>query len=205
MQDQNPAQPAQPAQPQEGSAFAPTSTNPDLSDFSSPSPVEEGANAIPAMTLEQALEALNAAELKAQEKEEAWLRARADTENVRKRAASDLAQARKFALESFAAELLSVTDSLEAALQVKEASVESYRSGVELTARQLATVFEKFHITAINPVQEKFDPNRHQAIASLDDEVVPPNTVLTVMQKGYALHERVLRPALVTVSKGKSS
>ncbi len=199
MQDQNPAQ------TQEGPASAPTPPNPASSEFSNPSPVAQGADAIPAMTLEQALEALNAAELRAQEKEEAWLRARADTENVRKRAASDLAQARKFALESFAAELLSVTDSLEAALQVKEASVESYRSGVELTARQLATVFEKFHIAAINPVQEKFDPNRHQAIASLEDEVVPPNTVLTVMQKGYLLHERVLRPALVTVSKGKSS
>ncbi len=194
MPDPNQTQSA-PFQLQPETESAPASPNSE--------PAGEMANAIPAMTLEQALEALNAAELKAQQKEEAWLRARADTENVRKRAASDLAQARKFALESFAVELLSVTDSLEAALQVKEASVESYRSGVELTARQLASVFEKFHITAINPEQEKFDPNRHQAIASLEDEVQPPNTVLTVMQKGYALHERVLRPALVTVSKGK--
>lgn len=201
MQDPNPAQSAH---TQDEPAIATASPHSETSDISIQHSPQESSTAIPAMTLEQALEALTAAELKAQEKEEAWLRARADTENVRKRSAQDLAQARKFALESFAAELLSVTDSLEGALQVKEASVESYRNGVELTARQLATVFEKFHITAINPVQEKFDPNRHQAIASLEDEGVPPNTVLTVMQKGYALHERILRPALVTVSKGKS-
>ncbi len=165
----------------------------------------EAASAIPAMTLEQAMAALNAAEASLREKEDAWLRARADTENVRKRAAADLSQARKFALESFAAELLAVMDSLEAALQVKEASIESYRSGVELTARQLASIFEKFNITEINPVQEKFDPNRHQAIASLESEEAQPNTVLNVMQKGFALYERVLRPALVTVAKGKNA
>lgn len=164
----------------------------------------EGAPAIPEMTLEQALEALNQAETGLREKEEAWLRAKAETDNVRKRASTDLAQARKFALESFASELLAVMDSLEAALQVKEASLESYRSGVELTARQLASVFEKFNVTEINPAQEKFDPNRHQAIASLEHNDVPANHVLNVMQKGFALHERILRPALVTVSKGKS-
>ncbi len=166
--------------------------------------VTEAATALPTMTLEQALAALNQAEALVREKEDAWLRAKAETENVRRRAASDLSQSRKFALESFAAELLSVSDSLEAALQVKEATLESYHSGVALTARQLAAVFEKFQVTEINPVNEKFDPNRHQAIASLESDSVPANTVLTVMQKGFALHERVLRPALVTVSKTKS-
>ena len=165
----------------------------------------EAASAIPTMTLEQALAALNQAETMVREKEDAWLRAKAETENVRRRAATDLAQARKFALESFAAELLSVMDSLEAAQQVKEATVESYRSGVALTARQLASVFEKFNVTEINPVNEKFDPNRHQAIASLESDTAPANTVLTVMQKGFALNERILRPALVTVSKGKTT
>ncbi len=165
----------------------------------------ETASALPSMTLEQALAALNQAEALAREKEDAWLRAKAETENVRKRAAGDLSQSRKFALESFAAELLSVWDSLEAALQVKEATLESYHSGVALTARQLATVFEKFQITEINPVNEKFDPNRHQAIASLESDSVPANTVLTVMQKGFALHDRILRPALVTVAKTKSA
>jgi molecular chaperone GrpE len=96
-------------------------------------------------------------------------------------------------------------DSLDAALAVTETTLESYRNGVELTARQLKNVFEKFHLTEINPVNEKFDPNRHQAIAALEHGEVAPNTVLTVMQKGFAIHERVLRPALVTVSKAKES
>ena len=157
--------------------------------------------AIPEMTLEQALAALNAAEEAAREKEDGWLRAKAETENVRKRAAQDLVHSRKFAVESFGAELLAVIDSLEAALAVKEAALDTYRSGVELTARQLNSAFEKFNISTINPVNEKFDPNRHQAIASLEDASVPPGTVLSVLQRGYALHERVLRPALVTVSK----
>ena len=158
------------------------------------------AAAIPEMTLEQALAALNAAEEAAREKEDGWLRAKAETENVRKRAAQDLVHSRKFAVESFGAELLAVMDSLEAALAVKEAALDTYRSGVELTARQLTSAFEKF-ISTINPVNEKFDPNRHQAIASLEDASVAPGTVLSVLQRGYALHERVLRPALVTVSK----
>jgi molecular chaperone GrpE len=153
------------------------------------------------MTLEQALTALTQAETSAREMQDNFLRAKAETDNVRKRASTDLQQARKFALESFAAELLSVMDSLDGALNVKDATVEAYRSGVELTARQLSSVFEKFNITTINPVNEKFDPNRHQAIAALDHTEVAPNTVLTVMQKGFALNERVLRPALVTVSR----
>ncbi len=159
------------------------------------------AAAIPEMTLEQALAALNAAEEAAREKEDGWLRAKAETENVRKRAAQDLVHSRKFAVESFGAELLAVMDSLEAALAVKEAALDTYRSGVALTARQLTSAFEKFNISTINPVNEKFDPNRHQAIASLEDASVAPGTVLSVLQRGYALHERVLRPALVTVSK----
>jgi molecular chaperone GrpE len=168
-------------------------------------PAPEGLNPtepeLGLMTLDQALEALGKAEANALEQQDNFLRAKAETDNVRKRASTDLQQARKFALESFAAELLSVMDSLDGALNVKDATVEAYRSGVELTARQLSSVFEKFNITPINPVNEKFDPNRHQAIAALDHAEVAPNTVLTVMQKGFALHERVLRPALVTVSR----
>lgn len=139
--------------------------------------------------------------IKAKELEEAWMRAKAETENVRKRSQLDIAQARKFAIESFASELIAVMDSLNAALQVTEASLESYRSGVELTARQLSAVFEKFHIETIHPENEKFDPNKHQAIATVEHPNAVPNTVVSVMQKGYALHERILRPALVTVAK----
>lgn len=143
------------------------------------------------------------AEALAQENHDNFLRAKAETDNVRKRAAADLQQARKFALESFAAELVSVKDSLEAALTVQNSEVEAYRNGVELTLRQLSSVFEKFNVVEIAPVGEKFDPNRHQAISTLESDETP-NTVLSVMQKGYALHERILRPAFVTVAKAKT-
>lgn len=166
-----------------------------------PNPEAQIEPELAVMTLEQALEALSKAETLAREMHDNFLRAKAETDNVRKRASADLQQARKFALESFAAELLSVVDSLDGALGVADATVEAYRSGVELTARQLTSVFEKFNITPINPVNEKFDPNHHQAIAALENNEVAPNTVLTVMQKGFALNERVLRPALVTVSR----
>ena len=140
-------------------------------------------------------------EIKVLELEEAWIRAKAETENVRKRSQLDIAQARKFALESFASELLPVMDSLNSALKVTETTLENYRSGIELTARQLSSVFEKFHIETIHPENEKFDPNKHQAIATVAHPDAAPNTVVSVMQKGYALHERILRPALVTVAK----
>jgi molecular chaperone GrpE len=158
---------------------------------------------------EQAYETLSVedrlakAESLAQENHENFLRAKAETDNVRKRASADLQQARKFALESFAAELVTVKDSLEAALTVQHSEVEAYRNGVELTLRQLSSVFEKFNVLEISPVGEKFDPNRHQAISALESDEAP-NTVLSVMQKGYALHERILRPAFVTVAKAKT-
>jgi molecular chaperone GrpE len=148
-------------------------------------------------------ERLAKAENLAQENHDNFLRAKAETDNVRKRASADLQQARKFALESFAAELVTVKDSLEAALTVQQSEVEAYRNGVELTLRQLASIFEKFNVLEISPIGEKFDPNRHQAISALESDQAP-NTVLSVMQKGYALHERILRPAFVTVAKAKS-
>ncbi len=123
---------------------------------------------------------------------------KADGENIRRRAAEDIDKARKFALEKFSGELLAVKDSLDAALAVENADVTSYKNGVELTAKQLLSVFEKFNIAEINPLGEKFDPNKHQAISMVPAEG-EPNTVLSVLQKGYSLNERVLRPALVTV------
>ncbi len=131
-----------------------------------------------------------------------WLRAKAETENIRRRAAEDVLKAQKFGVEKMADSLLAVKDSLEAALVVENTSVESFKEGVELTARQLTSVFEKFSIVEVNPVGVKFDPNKHQSIAALESEQ-EPNTVINVMQKGYTLHERVLRPALVTVAKAK--
>ena len=146
---------------------------------------------------------LRLAELNAQEHHDAWLRAKAETENVRRRAIDDVEKARKFALDKFAADLLAVKDSLEAALATGDsASLESLKSGVELTLKQLSGVFEKNAINEVNPVGAKFDPNCHQAIAMVDAEG-EPNTVATVLQKGYLLNERVIRPAMVMVVKGK--
>ena len=146
------------------------------------------------------------AELEAQlaEQQAAVLYAKAEGENIRRRAMDDIDKARKYALEKFSGELLAVKDSLDAALNVANASVESYKDGVELTAKQLSSVFEKFNIAEINPLGDKFDPNLHQAISAIEADA-EPNTVLSVLQKGYTLNERVLRPALVTVSKTKSS
>jgi molecular chaperone GrpE len=143
-------------------------------------------------------------ELEAQlaEAQAAVLYIKADGENIRRRATDDIDKARKFALEKFSNELLAVKDSLDAALLIESADVQSYKDGVQITTNQLASVFDKFNIAEVNPVGEKFDPNKHQAISMLDSDQ-EPNTVLTVLQKGYTLNDRVLRPALVMVAKAK--
>ena len=148
-------------------------------------------------------EMIRQAELKAEEHHDAWLRAKAETENVRRRAQDDIAKASKFAVERFAGELLAVKDSLEAALAVDAPSVESMKSGTELTLKQLVAAFEKSNLTEINPLGEKFDPHFHQAISMVEAEQ-EANTVVSVLQKGYLLAERVLRPALVVVAKAKA-
>ena len=148
--------------------------------------------------------ALAAAETKATENYDQFVRAKAEMENIRRRSAEDVLKAQKFGVEKIADALLAVKDSMDAALLVEHTSVESFKTGVELTARQLTNVFEKFSIVEVNPVGAKFDPTRHQSIAALESEQAP-NTVLNVMQKGYLLHDRVLRPALVTVAKEKAA
>ncbi|MBK7356752.1 nucleotide exchange factor GrpE [Propionivibrio sp.] len=148
-------------------------------------------------------EAIRQAELKAEEHHDAWLRAKAETENVRRRAQEDIAKASKYAMERFAGELLAVKDSLEAALAAETPSIESLKSGTELTLKQLVAAFEKSNLAELNPLGEKFDPHFHQAISMVDAEQ-EPNTVVTVLQKGYLIADRVLRPALVIVSKPKS-
>ena len=147
-------------------------------------------------------ELLKQAELKAQEHYDAWMYAKAEGENIRRRAQEDISKAQKFAVERFSNEMLAVKDSLEAGLAVETATVESFKSGMELTLKQLSSVFEKFNIKDINPAGEKFDAHKHQAIGMLESDQ-EPNTVVSVMQKGYALHDRVLRPALVMVAKAK--
>ena len=147
-------------------------------------------------------ESLKVAELQAAEHHDAWLRAKAETENMRRRAAEDVDKARKFAVENFANELLAVKDSLEAALAVESPSVENLKDGVELTLKQLVAAFGRNNLHDIDPMGEKFDPHQHQAIQMIESDQ-PANTVVTVLQKGYRLHDRTLRPALVMVAKGK--
>jgi molecular chaperone GrpE len=149
-------------------------------------------------------ELLRRAELQAQEHRDAWLRAKAEADNIRKRSQIELANAYKYAIESLAAELLPVKDSLEATLAADSAALEALKSGVELTLKQLNAVFEKANLKEINPIGEKFDPHRHQAISMLPSEK-EPNTVINVLQKGYVLHDRVIRPALVTVARPKDA
>jgi molecular chaperone GrpE len=179
--------------------------DPDLSGFSKPaggspppgSGEPEGSLETRIAELEKSL---GEASADAEKLREDFLRARAESENVRRRATEDVAKAHRYGVEGFASALLAVKDSLDAALTVENTSIESFKEGVELTARQLTSVFEKFTISEIDPQGQKFDPHRHQAMQVVDSDL-PPNTVVTVFQKGYLLNDRVLRPALVTVSK----
>ena len=149
---------------------------------------------------EKSLEELLAeAQAKIEEQRDTMMRAMADAENARKRAQAEAASARKYALESFAEGLLPVVDSLEAALKTGDTS------GVELTLKQMRSALEKSSVREVDPKPgERFDPHRHQAMAAVEAAGAEPNTVVATMQKGYVLHDRVLRPALVTVAKTPS-
>jgi len=146
-------------------------------------------------------EKLAAAEAKANEMQDAFLRAKADAENIRRRAQDDIAKAHKFAIENFAEALVPVKDSLEMALKLDTPSVESLKEGVEMTLKQLASAFERNRLVEINPVPgEKLDPMKHQAISMVPAQQ-EANTVVNVLQKGYMIADRLLRPALVTVAQ----
>lgn len=142
------------------------------------------------------------------ESRERLLRVAAESENVRRRAEQDVIQARKFALERFALELLPVRDSLERAQAVDRDAVspatEALFAGVDLTLQLMDSVLEKFAIVAVNPVGERFNPDQHQAMTVVESDSVPANHVVEVVQKGFLLNERLLRPALVVVAKAKS-
>ena len=142
-------------------------------------------------------EMLRQVELKAEEHHDAWLRAKAETENVRRRAQEDISKAHKFAVEKFASDLLAVKDTLEMALA--DQNPDSLRAGVELTLKNLVSAFEKAAVVEVNPVGDKFDPHRHQAMAMIEADQ-PANTVVQVFQKGYILNDRLLRAARVKVS-----
>ena len=159
------------------------------------------ANEVDALTMAQA----EVATLKAKNADLAdqYLRAKADAENARRRAEDEITKARKFAVESFAESLLPVADSLEAGLAIKDASVEQINEGATATLRQLNAALERNKVIAINPAAgAKFDPHQHQAISVVPSEH-EANSVVMVLQKGYSIADRVLRPALVTVSAPK--
>ena len=155
----------------------------------------------PAKSLE---DLLADAETKLQEQRDAWLRAMADAENARKRAQADVAAAHKYGVERIAESLVPVMDSLQAALATDSADPATLRSGVELTLKQLQAAFEKAGLAEIEPAEkDKFDPHFHQAMTAVEADA-DPNTVVQVMQKGYRLHDRLVRPALVTVAKARA-
>jgi len=148
-------------------------------------------------------ESLDDLKAKITELEGAVLYAKAETENFRKRSIDEMDKARKYAIENFASEILLVKDSLDSALMVDESSLENYKEGMELTSKQLTSIFEKLNIKEVDPKGEVFDPNFHEAMTMVESDQ-DANTVISVMQKGYTLNERVLRPALVTVAKEKN-
>jgi molecular chaperone GrpE len=167
----------------------------------------EAAASAPPSTPEAALSPLEQqlaeTEAKLAEMHDAFMRAKADAENVRRRAQEDVAKAHKFAVESFAEAMVPVKDSLEMALKVEAPTVESLKEGVEMTLKQLSSAFERNRLIAIEPAQgEKLDPNKHQAVAVVpaDQEA---NTVVAVLQKGYMIADRLLRPAIVTAAQAK--
>ena len=165
--------------------------------MSEPTPQPEAAS-----PEEKSLDQLLAeAQAKIEEQRNAWLRALADADNARKRAQADIAQARRFAVERTVEDLLPVLDSLEATLAADASGSDPLRNGVELTLKILRAALEKAGVAEIAPTSgERFDPHRHQAMAAVESDA-EPNTVVNVMQKGYLLHDRVIRAALVTVAK----
>jgi molecular chaperone GrpE len=177
-------------------------SNPDHQPLDGMAPAEELATSdVEALAIAQA--ELAALKAKSADLADQFLRAKADAENARRRAEEDITKARKFAVESFAESLLPVTDSLEAGLAIKDATIAQIREGAEATLRQLKSALERNKVVEIAPTAgTKFDPHQHQAISVVPAEQ-EANTVVTVLQKGYLIADRVLRPALVTVTAPK--
>jgi molecular chaperone GrpE len=152
--------------------------------------------------------AVIAAETKMVEQKDSVMRAIADADNARKRAQGEIDKARKFALEKFAAELLPVADNLERALQVanpEDEAIKSIVDGVEMTLKSFISTIEKFGMSVIDPQGQPFNPEKHQAMSMQENAELPPNTVLAVMQKGYEINGRLLRPAMVLVTRAPES
>ena len=153
---------------------------------------------------------LEAARAKAAEDLDKFLRAKAEAENVQRRAQVQVANARKYGIERFAAELLTVRDSLELARTVdiqqeNQTALEQMHEGLDLTLKLMDSAFQKFSLTVINPQGEKFDPEKHQAMSMVESDEIAPGYVVQVVQKGYLLHDRLLRPAMVLVAKAREA
>jgi len=172
-----------------------------------PTPPTATAPEAPVAEDVEALKAeLEAVRAQASENLDKFLRAKAETENVRRRAETDVASAHKFAIERFALEMLAVKDSLERArtidFKTSDAALEKMFEGIDLTLKLMDSIFQKFALTEVTPAKgDKFDPEKHQAMSTQDDAEVPANHVLMALQKGYLLNNRLLRPALVIVAK----
>jgi len=164
---------------------------------------ENSADSRPVDPAPDLVELLKKAETEVADLRDAWLRARADADNTRKQAQADIAKTYKYAIEKFAEDLLPVKDALEQTLAAEKVTPETLKSGAELTLKSLQAAFGRAQISEIDPIGERFDPHRHQAMMTVESRE-PPNTVVTVYQKGYLINDRVLRPALVAVAKSAS-
>jgi molecular chaperone GrpE len=180
-----------------------TQTNPMPAGYQSVEEMVAAQAANEADALTKAQSELAELQAKSADLADQYLRAKAEADNARRRAEDEISKARKFAVEAFAESLLPVADSLEAGLVIKEATNEQIREGAQATLRQLVAALERNKVIAINPAAgTKFDPHQHQAISVVPSEQ-EANTVVTVLQKGYSIADRTLRPALVTVSAPK--
>lgn len=169
---------------------------------------EPGADSTVEVSIENLSQALEEAQAKAEDNWQRFLRATAEQDNIRKRAERDVEQARRFALEKFSRDLIAVVDSLDLGLQSAqqdsqpaEGSAKALLEGMELTAKMLRETLTRHGIEVLNPEGDSFDPAKHEAMSAVPNADVAPNTVLNVVQKGYLLHERVLRPAMVVVAQ----
>lgn len=178
-------------------------------------PLPETGEEIVPQTTEQAPQAEHISRLEKElaETKDSWLRARAEMENTRKRAERDAAELRKYAISGFAGEMINVAENLyralssipDEALKDESAVVKNLHAGVEMTRKELLGIFERFGIKRLDPAGEKFDHNYHQAVAQVETADAMPGTVVQVMQAGYTIHDRLLRPAMVAVAKAPGS
>ncbi|HEY5683446.1 MAG TPA: nucleotide exchange factor GrpE [Sulfuricaulis sp.] len=183
------------------------STAPGPEADSSPNPEARVAHDLePATEIQQLQAELEKARMEAAENLDRFLRAKAEAENMRKRSEMEVAATRKYAIERFASEIVTVRDSLELARMVElpqdsHPAVQKMHEGLDLTLKLMESVFQKFGLTLVDPQGQKFDPEHHQAISMVDSNEVPPNHVVSVVQKGFLLNDRLLRPAMVVVAR----